>query len=289
MSGIRNIFRLLPDKVYLNLVYFKHFKKFIDFKNPKTYNEKLQWLKIYDRNPIYTQMVDKYLVKKYIAERIGSEYLIPTLGVWEKAEDIDFESLPNEFVLKCNNDSGGIIICKNKEELDKNSTVSFLKKRLKSNGYWYGREWPYKNVSPRIIAEKYMKDNSGELIDYKIHCFNGKPRFILVCSSRFSLGGLREDFYDIDWKLMDVHRPNYPQSDYGIERPHNLNLMLELSEKLSAEIPFLRVDFYEVQEKIYFGELTFYPASGFGKFTPKAWNNKFGKWIELPCKSKNRE
>ena len=281
MNVLRIISRGLPDKLYLQLVYFKHFNKFIDFNNPKTFNEKLQWLKLYNRKPEYTVMVDKHLVKEYVADIIGEEYIIPTLGVWSDASEIDWNKLPKQFVLKCNNDSGGIVICKNKDNLNVQETIRFLNKRLKNNGFWYGREWPYKGVKPCVIAEKFMSDGGNELADYKIHNFNGVPRAVLVCRNRFMESGLTEDFFDAEWKHLDVSRKNYPNSSETIPKPSTLDKMLELSRKLSKSIPFVRADFYDVCGKVYFGEMTFYPASGFERFVPDQYDDLFGEYIEL--------
>lgn len=282
MNDIWKLTRILPDKLYLQIMYFKHFHKLIDFTNPVSFNEKLQWLKIYDRKPEYTTMVDKYLAKEYVASKIGSEYIIPTLGVWEKAEDIDFDVLPNQFVLKCNNDSGGIVTCNDKSKLEKKETVSFLSSRLRNNGFWYGREWPYKNVKPCIIAEKYMEDSiTGELIDYKVHVFNGQPYFILVCKDRYQKKYMTETFFTTDWKKMDVKRENQANSSEEILRPLVLEKMLGLAKVLAKDIPFLRVDFYIVNNKLFFGELTFYPASGFKTFEPLIWDKEFGSHLML--------
>lgn len=282
MKIIRKLTRTLPDKLYLQIMYYKHFRKFINFKNPVTFNEKLQWLKIYDRKPEYTTMVDKYLAKEYVAEKIGSEYIIPTLGVWERAEDIDFDALPNQFVLKCNNDSGGIVICKDKSTLNKEEAVRLLSSRLKNNGFWYGREWPYKNVKPCILAEKYMEDSKdGELTDYKIHVFNGCPRFVLVCKNRYGEHGMSETFLTTEWDRMSMRRANQPDSSEEIPKPARFEKMLDLAAALAKDIPFLRVDFYVVDQRLYFGELTFYPASGFKSFEPTDWDEKLGGYLSL--------
>lgn len=282
MNTIRKLTRILPDKVYLQLMYRKHFHKWIDFKNPTSFNEKLQWLKINDRKEEYTVMVDKHLVKEYVAEKIGKEYIIPTLGVWKKAEDIDFDALPNQFVLKCNNDSGGIVICKEKSQLDKKAAVRLLSSRLKNNGFWYGREWPYKNVRPCILAEKYMEDTAAkELSDYKIHVFNGKPQFILVCKNRYGAGGMTETFFTDQWERMEVKRRNQADAPEEIARPEELEEMLSLAKLLAKDIPFLRVDFYVVNHRVYFGELTFFPASGFKAFEPEIYDKTFGDYLNL--------
>lgn len=265
------------------MMYFKHFGKFIDFKNPKTFNEKIQWLKMYDRNPLYTTMVDKYKVKEYIAEKIGDEYIIPTIGIWKTPEEIDFDSLPKQFVLKWNHDSGSVVICKDKSIFNKGEAIKKLQSGEKRNGFWYGREWPYKNVKPLIIAEKYMTDSGrAGLLDYKVHNFNGVPKVILVCSERFSSKGLHEDFYSTKWKKLDMKRPDYPTTKNLLAAPSELKKMIELSKKLSKDVPFMRTDFYEINGKLYFGEITLYPSSGFSPFSPGVCDTILGSWIKLP-------
>lgn len=276
--------RFLPDKVYLKRFYRLKFGKKLNLNNPITFNEKLQWLKLYDRKPIYTTMVDKYEVKKYVASMIGEKYIIPTLGLWEHFDDIDFDGLPNQFVLKCTHDSGGLVICKDKSDFDKISAKKKIERCLKRNYYWSGREWPYKNVKPRIIAEKYMSDTGDELADYKIHNFNGVPKAVLVCKDRFKKTGLTEDFFSSEWKHLDVARKDYPNSTKNIPQPAVLDEMLELAEKLAKSIPFVRTDFYDVGGKVYFGEMTFYPASGFEKFVPDKYDSLFGEWLKIPIR-----
>ncbi|MBQ3667088.1 MAG: hypothetical protein II913_03410 [Elusimicrobiaceae bacterium] len=271
--------RLLPDEWYIQLQYFYHFHRFANLKNPQTFNEKLQWLKLHDHNPLYTTLVDKYAVKKWVADKIGEEYIIPTLGVWNKAEDIDFDKLPNQFVLKVNHDSGGLVICRDKSKLDKQAAIAKLSGALKNNGYWYGREWPYKNVKPCILAEKYIEDaETKELWDYKLMCFNGKVRCSFVCTERFTENGLKVTFYDDDWNIMPFER-HYPRRKTPMAKPLNYEEMVNLAEKLSKGIPFVRVDFYSVQGKTYFGELTFYPGSGLEEFVPSEWDKKIGDWL----------
>lgn len=273
----------LSDERYLRLRFYARMGKKLDLDNPKTFNEKLQWLKLHDRKPEHVNMVDKLEAKKYVADRIGEQYIIPTLGVWDKFDDIDFDSLPDKFVLKCTHDSGGLVICKNKSKLDVDAAKNKIDRCLKKNYYWHGREWPYKDVPRKIIAEQYMEDEqTAELRDYKFFCFNGVPKMILVCSDRFSSGGLRENFYDVDWNLLPVQRPSHPNSDVDIEAPENLHLMIAAAEKLAQNIPFSRIDFYEINGKMYFGEITFFPASGFEPFSPEGWDKKLGDWIKLP-------
>lgn len=277
----RKLLRLMPDRTYIQLQYFYHFHHFANLKNPQTFNEKLQWLKLYDRKPLYTMLVDKYAVKKWVADKIGEQYIIPTLGVWKKGKDIDFDKLPNQFVLKVNHDSGGIVICRDKSKLDKQAAVAKLSRALKNNGYWYGREWPYKNVKPCIIAEKYMEDAQHQLNDYKFFCFNGKPKFILFGSNRFGKGGLKVTFYDTNWQKLPFARV-YHTVDIPTKKPTQLSLMLTLAERLSAGLPFARIDFYQVGEQIYFGEITLYPASGVEGFEPPEWDSLIGSWLALP-------
>lgn len=274
----------LDDETYLKRKYKACMGKELNLTNPQTFNEKLQWLKLHDRKPEYTTMVDKYAVKKYVADIIGEEYIIPTLGVWDDSDEIDFDKLPNQFVLKCNHNSGtGMCICKDKSELDFDKVKRELRKGLKQDYYLNGREWPYKNVKRRVIAEKYMENKEArELRDYKIHCFNGIPKFILVCSERFSGNGTKEDFFDINWNKLSFKRPELDCSSKVIKQPIHLEKMLKLSEMLSKGKAFLRCDFYEINEKVYFGELTFFPASGFEAFEPEEWDYKLGSWLELP-------
>ncbi len=275
---------LLPDKLYLQLMFRHRMGKRLNLDNPKTFNEKLQWLKLYDRKPEYTKMVDKYTAKKYVASKIGKQYIIPTLGVWKRFEDIDFDKLPNQFVLKCTHDSGGLVICRDKSKFDIKSARDKINKSLKRNYYYSGREWPYKNVPPRIIAEKYMEDSQTvDLHDYKIMCFNGKAKCSFVCSGRNTDAGLHVTFFDRDWNALPFER-HYPSEKNGLPCPKNYKKMIEAAEKLSKNIPFVRVDFYEVVGEMYFGELTFYPGSGFEEFNPECWDKKLGQLLQLPQK-----
>lgn len=281
---IRNskLFRFVDDNTYLKLTYKLRTGKKLDLDNPKTFNEKLQWLKLYDRNKKYTKMVDKYEAKKYVASKIGEQYIIPTLGVWDKFENIDFEKLPNQFVLKCTHDSGGLIIVEDKSTLNIQEAHKKINECLKRNYYYAGREWPYKNVKPRIIAEIYLNDfNSGELMDYKFFCFNGKVKFLKVDFNRFIEH--HANYYDTKLNILPFgERICPPDLNKKIDFPENINKMIELAEKLAKDIPFVRIDFYNVNEKIYFGEMTFYPAAGFGKIEPEEWDLKIGEMLELP-------
>lgn len=275
----------LSDKKYIELRYFSFFLKELNLDNPKSFNEKLQWLKLYDRNSKYTKMVDKYEVKKYVSNIIGEEYIIPTLGIYNSFEEINFDKLPNQFVLKCTHDSGGIVICKDKNNLDIKQAKKKINKSLKKNYYYSGREWPYKNVKPRIIIEKYIDDGKNtQLNDYKVMCFNGKAKCSFVCTERDNKElGLAVTFFDLDWKKMPFKR-HYRTSNKKIDKPRNYQKMIELSEKLSKNIPFVRVDWYEIKGKLYFGELTFYPGAGFEEFDPEEWDYKLGEMLKLPDK-----
>lgn len=277
-----NVSKLIPDKAYLKLKFKACIGQSLNLDSPKTYNEKLQWLKLYDHKPEYTNMVDKYEVKNYVAQRIGEEYIIPTLGVWDKVEDIDFDSLPNQFVLKCTHDSGGLVICRDKAKLDIDQAKKKLNEALHKNFYFIGREWPYKNVKPRIIAEKYMEDKHHfDLVDYKILCFNGVPKLIQIHNGRFNLH--TQDFYDFDWNKLDI-KQGPPVSDTVIEKPAFIEDMYALTLKLANISPHVRIDWYYVDGKMYFGEITFFDGSGFNKFEPEEWDEKIGAWIKLPNK-----
>lgn len=275
------IARLFSDKLYLKLKYRLTMGKKLNLKSPQTFNEKLQWLKLYDRNPEYTKMVDKYEVRKYIAETIGEEYLIPLIGVWDSPDDIDFESLPNKFVLKCTHNSGlGMCISKDKAQLDIAKVKKELKKGLKQNYFITSREWPYKNVKPRIIAEKYMVDESGiELKDYKIFCFNGKAEYVEVDFNRHIEHKLNP--YDFEWKPLNFCDSSKNDYSANIKKPEKLEEMRKIAEKFANNIPYLRVDFYSIYSKIYVGELTFYPGSGFIQFEPMSTDFKYGEMLDL--------
>lgn len=272
----RGLLNWIPDEVYLKYAFKSKLGYDLNLENPQTFNEKLQWLKLYDRRPEYTVMVDKYLAKQYVADKIGEQYIIPTLGVWDSPDEIDFDKLPDQFVLKCNHNSGlGMCICRNKSELDIKKVKSELRKGIKQNYYLGGREWSYKNVPRKIIGEKYMGD---DLNDYKLMCFNGKVKCSFVCSERNY--GLHVTFFDNDWNKLPFER-HYPASDKNIPKPQKYDEMVSLAEKLSSGIPFVRVDFYEINGHIFFGELTFYPGSGFEEFTPIDADYLLGSYISL--------
>lgn len=274
--------KLIPDKLYLEILYKRVTGETLHLDNPQTYNEKLQWLKLYDRNPLYTTLVDKYAVREYIKEKLGEEYLFPLVGgPWNSVDEIDFDALPEQFVLKCTHDSNSVIICKDKNNFDIEAAKEKLKKALKVNFYYYRREWAYKNVKPRIIAEKYMVDESGDdLKDYKIYAFDGEPKVIQVDFNRFS-GNHKHNFYTPDWKFIDVQILCPSDASIKMEPPQTLDEMLEISKKLSEGYPHVRVDLYSINGRVYFGELTFYSNSGTAKFTPEEFGYEMGSWIKL--------
>ena len=271
----------MTDRLYLEWLYEVRMGAKLHLDHPETFNEKLNWLKLYDRRDEYTRMADKYEVRQYIAEQIGEEYLIPLLGVWESAEAIDINSLPEQFVLKCTHDSASVIICRDKSTFDWNAAKEKLSKSLGINYFYPSREWPYKNIKPRIIAEQYMVDESGtELKDYKIYNFGGKPELIQVDFGRFVHH--ERNLYDLDWNYIDeqIEYPKNPK--VSIERPEHLELMLELAAKLSKEIPSVRTDFYSINGRIYFGEITFYQEAGFAHFSSEKYDRYLGSLIRLP-------
>lgn len=263
----------------------------LDLENPRTFNEKLQWLKLYDRKPEYTMMVDKYKVRDYIAAQLGEEYLIPLLGVWDDPEDIDFDALPNQFVLKCNHNSGlGMCICKDKSKLDIKKVKEDLRKGLNQDYYLTGREWPYKNITRKIICEKYIEAHYSKnseitgLLDYKFYCFNGEPRFLYVgyADVRDGVKHDRMTYLDLDWHKTAFNRPDHDELLFFPEIPSNFDEMIEVAKKLSEGIPFVRVDLYNINNRIYFSEMTFFPGSGFSPFSPKEAETTLGIWIKLP-------
>ncbi len=280
----RGCFSWLPDKMFVKLLFRSQMGKWPNLKDPKTFSEKLQWIKLYDRNPEYTKMVDKYAVKDYVAEKIGAQYVVPLLGVWEKADDIDFNTLPEKFVLKTTHDSGGIVVCKDKSKLDVKEAKRKLEYFRKRNYFAHNREWPYKNVPHRIIAEKYMEDSTyKELRDYKFFTFGGEPKVLYIAQGRGTNNETVADFFDMEFN----HLPftiDHNMASIPPEKPENFELMKELARKLSKGTPQLRVDFYEVDGKVYFGEMTFFHCSGMEAFHPEEWDYTFGSYVKLPSK-----
>jgi hypothetical protein len=285
------IAKIIPDEIYIKWLFRLHLKKKLNLDNPITMNEKLQWLKLHNRKPVFNDMVDKYESKKYVARIIGEEHIIPTLGVWDRFEDIDFDSLPDKFVLKCTHDSGGLVICKDKSKLDKSAARKKINKSLKNNFYTRCREWPYKDLKPRIIAEKFICDDSSDensgLTDYKFYCFNGHAECVMLCIDR-NIGDPKFYFFNKDWVLQRHNKR-------GIEAPENFTLpkpdcmveMFEIAAKLSEGIPYLRVDLYAIDGKVYFGELTFYPQGGFDENRLPQADKYFGDLIDLNLVKEN--
>ena len=270
----------------MKLLYRERIGQKLNLSNPKTFNEKLQWLKLHDRKSIYTTMVDKYEVKKYVANIIGKKYIIPTLGVYDSFDEIDFDILPNQFVIKCTHDSGGIVIVKDKKILNIEEARKKINASLNTNYYYSGREWPYKNVVPRIIVEPYLEDGQyDELRDYKFFCFNGICKLMFIASNRQGEGDTYFDFYDEKGKHLKIIN-GHPMNPKIPKLPRNFKKMKELSEILAQDIPHVRVDFYEINGKIYFGELTLYHWSGFTKFQPNEWDLKLGELLEIDLKNK---
>lgn len=272
------------DKLYLSLRWRCEMGYSLPWDQPRTYNEKLQWLKLYDRNPQYTIMVDKYLVKRYVSNLIGEEYLIPTLGVWDSADEIDFDSLPNRFAIKCNHNSGtGMFICKDKTQMNVQKVKEGLRRGLNENYYLNNREWPYKDVPRKIIAEQFMEDRkTGELRDYKFFCFNGLVKGLFIATGR-SKGehAVCFDFFDENFNHLPI-KHGHPNALKTPEKPDTFEEMKRIAATLSRGIPSVRVDLYEINGKVYFGELTFTHWGGFMPFEPPEWDLTFGEWIKLP-------
>lgn len=281
----KRIVAFIPTKIWISYRFKKKLGYPMDWENPKTYNQKLQWLKVHDRNPLYTTLVDKYEVKKYISDKIGDQYVIPTLGVWNSFDEIDFEALPNQFVLKCTHDSGGIVIVRDKNKFDKEAARKMFRIALNRNPYDVSREWPYKNVKPRIIAEQYMEDEAtAELRDYKFFSFYGEPKAMFIASERASVTEeTKFDFFDMEFNHLPFTN-GHPNATVAPAKPQNFEEMKLLASKLSEQLPQARIDFYEVNGKTYFGEITFFHWGGMKPFDPVEWDYTFGSWIKLPEK-----
>lgn len=282
MLGSKGLLNWMPDKLYIEIQYRLAMGKWPDLKNPQTFNEKLQWLKLHDRNPLYTTLVDKYAVRQYIADKIGEEYLIPLVGgPWKNADEIDFDALPEQFVLKCNHDSGGTVVCRDKSSLRIGKTREKLNKRLGVNYYYANREWPYKNITPCIYAEKLMNDGKCQdgILDYKFFCFNGEPKLMFIASDGSS--DPRTDFFDMDFNHVDI-RMRDPGFDELPEKPEQFEEMKRLARILSNVNSHMRVDFYLVDGRVYVGEQTLYHNSGLTNISPPEWNKTIGSWLTLP-------
>jgi len=279
----------LSDQEYLDIRYAKVFDgKAIDWDNPRTFNEKMQWLKLYDRNPRYTDLVDKYEFKKHIESVLGEEYVIKTLGVWDSVDKIEWDILPNQFVLKCTHDSGSVVICRDKSSFDIEDAINKLKRAYDRDFYMVGREWPYKDVKRRIIAEQYMQDaERRELRDYKFYCFGGVPKFLYISEGLENHKTARISYIDIDdgkWEFAPFRRTDYHEFEELPPIPDTYQEMCRIAQVLSKGYPFVRVDLYEVNGKVYPSELTFTPGAGFTEYEPEEWNYKLGDMLKLPQK-----
>ena len=277
------IFGFLPDKLYLKIKYRLNIKKKLNLKNPQTFNEKINYLKLYNRDDIQTIMADKYKARDYVKDKIGEQYLVPLIGVWDNPDDIDFDKLPNQFAMKCNHNSGlGMCICKDKSKLDIDKVRSELKKGIAEDYYKNCREWPYKNIPRKIICEEFLtQEKDTGLTDYKFFCFNGEPKFMYVSDGLDNHDTASISFLTMDWQFAEFERADYNRHKELPEKPVHYEKMIELAKILSEGFAFLRVDLYEIDGKIYFSELTFSPCGGFMPFTPEKWDAELGKLIEL--------
>ncbi len=280
----KSFFKKMDDATYLKKMYHAQIGKQLNLKNPKTFNEKIQWIKLNDRNPQYTDMVDKFEAKKYVSKIIGEKHIIPTLGVWNKFDEIDFDKLPEQFVLKCTHDSGGLVICRDKATLDRVAAKRKIEKSLKNKFYYKFREWAYKDVKPRIIAERYMEDtNSFTLRDYKFFCFHGKAEFLYVSEGLEDHATAKISFFDFTGKQLPFHRKDYAPFLADLTLPATLDGMKEIAEEIASSIgnEFSRIDLYSINDEIYFSEITLYPNGGFIPFAPEEWDEKIGAMLKL--------
>lgn len=284
MLLIKKSLRFLPDKTYVNLYFRLRLHRKIDWNNPRHLNDKLQWLKFNYRFPLQSIVSDKYFVRDYVKDKIGKEYLIPLYGNWMNFNDINFDELPEQFVLKCNHDSGGLAICKDKNTFDINKARKKINHSLKQNFYYIGREYQYKNIIPRIICEQFISDDGNVPMDYKIYCFNGKPDVILVCKGRFNNNSHKAEYlyFDQDWNFLPLNYDDEKLSDIDIPKPINLDKMLEIAKKLSEDFVFARIDLYNIKGKIYFGEITLSPNSGFDPDITEETDLMFGEKLDIP-------
>lgn len=280
---VRKMVRILPNQLYLKWLFRLNVGYKLDLKHPKSFNAKLQWLKLNDHKPIYIDLVDKYEVKNILAKKYGQDIIIPTVGVFDTFDQINKDNLPDKFVMKVTHSSGGVLICHDKASFDWDKAKEVIEKKLQSNLYYWGLEWPYKKCRPRIIIEQYIEHPSGDLKDYKLMCFNGEVKCSFICAERFTGKGLSLCFFDKEWNRLPFTR-SHPMCEEDVAKPINYNKMVELSEDIckSFDIPFARVDFYEVEGQVYFGEVTLFPGCGFEAFQPEKWDFKLGSWLKLP-------
>lgn len=274
---IRPFARIIPEVPYLKIIFYLSLKYKLNLKNPQSFNEKLQWLKLHDRKSEYINLVDKYEAKNILAKKYGTEFIIPTIGLYNNFNQINIDMLPSQFVIKTTHQSGGVVVCTDKKKFDIEKAKCIINRKLRKNLYYWGLEWPYKYVKPRIIIEEYIGTDS-DLKDYKLMCFNGKVRCTFVCSNRNK--NLNIDFFDINWNHLPFER-HYPASNTMINKPINYNKMISIAEDISKNMRFVRVDFYEVESRLYIGEITFYPGCGLEEFTPQKWDYILGSWINL--------
>lgn len=272
---------IFNDEIYLKLLFPLMVGYKLNLNDPRTYNEKLQWLKIYYRKPIMTQIVDKYEAKEYARKIIGDKHIIESYGVWDSFDQIDFDSLPDKFVLKTTHDQGGVVIVTNKNTFDKKAAKKKIERHLKFEHYYLTREWPYKNVKPRVMAEALLvNDKVGDLYDYKFYCFHGEPKVMFITGGRKG-NTTYQEFYDMEFNSLNIRRPGFTQSSKYLQKPKSWGLMQELAKSLSIGFPHVRVDFYDVDGKVYLGELTFFTGGGMKPFYPHSWDSTFGDWIDI--------
>lgn len=275
--GCRRFLDWMPDSIYCSLVFRAEMGYKLDLKNPLTFNEKLQWLKVNDHRPEYTEYVDKLRAKQIVGQLIGFQHIVPVLGKWEKAEQIQFQDLPDKFVLKCNHDQGSVKLVSDKNELDIQETIKIFSRKLKNNQYYGTREYPYKDIKPYVFAEEFLGSN---IIDYKFYCFSGEPKFLYCGQGLTEDHSLKIDFFDLDWNLMPFYRTDYHRLGQ-IPRPEHLDEMIEIAKKLSVGVPFVRIDLFEVDGKVFFSEYTLYPASGFMPFVPEKYDRIIGDMMDI--------
>lgn len=281
---IERLLGVVPDTPFIKLLFYIKTGKKLNLDKPKGFCEKIQWIKIHDRNPEYIEWSDKLIAKQKAAGILGDEYIIPTISVYDRVSDIDYDVLPEQFVIKCNHDSGGVIVCRDKKSFDMRTANIVLKSRIKRNFYYHAREWAYKDIKPKIFVEKYMSDRNGELINYKFYCFNGQPQFLYISDEVIVNGDktayLR--FLNLDWTDAGFGREDHPTVSRQVRKPDSLDEMIMLAKKLSRGIPFVRTDFYDIDGVVYFSELTFYPGGGFSMFYPDGYEKSIGEMLRLP-------
>ncbi len=290
---LKKILKIFPDKLYIRLMFFYRGGGIVNLKNPKGFNEKLQWLKLYDKRSVYVEFTDKYLVKEKVSKIIGKEHVVPLIAVWDEPDEIDFDSLPSKFVIKCNHNSGeGLFVCADKSKVDEIEIRESLRKALKKNYFYDAREWSYKLIKPRIICEELVLDdcknnNTTSLVNYNFYCFNAEPKFLYIRVDDVSSGKKGESllsFLDLNWNETEFYRTDHKQIPFCVEKPDDFDEMINIVRKLAQGFPFVRVDLYHANNSILFSEMTFYPGGGFGFFRPKEWEEKIGSWITLPEK-----